>query len=205
MKTPVFKKLTNTVVVNAAALRALTGENLGATLAEIYAIGLNVLMVEDITDFISGVKIRTRIADNTVTKDQLEYFLNRDLSEEDLATIEAYFKSRSAIDLLLGTSTPTYPYAVVPEGANTSATIAGNVVTRNGYRMSKAEFTKVWTKARKFWNGEIAKPRSFTVNADGHWNRTTNIKTDNVEIGCQIIPRWEVEQIATLFELPFFS
>jgi hypothetical protein len=75
-------------------------------------------------------------------------------------------------------------------------------INRNGYTAGHKAVTAIWLKAFGFWNGlqhGNTTDRDFlesTFNVGGERNKRVQVNADCITIGCQSIPRWEVEQIA---------
>jgi len=54
----------------------------------------------------------------------------------------------------------------------------------------------IWNHARKLWSGEVDSVPTIYVNASGYRDRQVNVGDKVVQVGCQNIHRYELEQLA---------
>lgn len=90
---------------------------------------------------------------------------------------------------------PPYAFAAPARRVETPMTFTDAHVTRNGYRLLVPEARKIWVNAEPFWRGG-QQPGEFYVLTDGRGNQQVVVKPTQVALGCQRIPRWQVEQAA---------
>ena len=126
-----------------------------------------------------------------------------DVTEDDLDLINAFGLLK---DRFLGLATaklPPYTFAAVPEGwtVTENLNVGKQSVTRRtgetGYSIGVKTLERVWKAASLVWNGDTdpGLRRVNSISASGY-NRDASIKPATVEIGCQTIQRFELEQVA---------
>lgn len=207
MSNDVFKELTNSVVVDSAKLRLLKDKELSTTMDLIYSLNKKIELVSDIAEYTNGFRIKKHIEAGTITSNQLEYYMNRQISSEENLIIQNYLDAKHQLNTLLSTVPSLYNFAEVPAGHNIDHIVADNdSVRRHSNAISMASFVKIWTKARPYWNHETTtKPRSFSVRQLGGYDKQVSISKEDVTIGCTTIPRYEIEQLALRLELSFVA
>lgn len=207
MLNKVFKELTNAVIVNSVSLRSLKDAELANTMATIYSLNKPVKVISDIAEYNNGFRIKKHIEAGTITAEQLEYCLDRQIEPAETLIIQNYLNAKQQLNTLLSYIPASYVFAEVPTGANIEhITTTDTSVKRQSYSISMVSFIKIWNKARAYWNEEVAtKPRSFSIRQLGGYDRSVSIDKENVTIGCTTIPRYEIEQLALRLELSFVA
>jgi len=103
-------------------------------------------------------------------------------------------------------SKPEYPFAKVPDGwsVETNLHISKTTVNRvrADYSIGIKTLERIWNLASKKWTGDDAATSRVNVNASGY-NRTAIVNKNKIEIGCQSIERFELEQVALYFGWEF--
>jgi hypothetical protein len=99
---------------------------------------------------------------------------------------------------------PDYTFAEIPQGSQrilNAIVFRADRIQRNGYTAGHKAMTIIWLAAMGFWKArqhgsDQARVDVKDINIGGERNKTVTILPDSISIGCQTIPRWEVEQIA---------
>ena len=116
------------------------------------------------------------------------------LDEADRATLRAFMPILAKI----GAHVPAYPWLNFSEEFN-HITLANNgkKISRNGHSIGLKAAKAMWDKASKYWAGLSKKPGQYTVGSNYYNSGYSVAITDTtIAIGCQTIPRAEVEYIA---------
>jgi hypothetical protein len=97
----------------------------------------------------------------------------------------------------------TYPFAKVPDRATYPNCTTGRI-ERNGYTLEVHDARNIWNKIKAYWAGNTKrKPESISIYTGGHGYKTVTYYKEKIAIGCQEIPRWEVEAIAKHYDWTF--
>lgn len=98
-----------------------------------------------------------------------------------------------------------YSFAKVPDGwsVKTQLNITKTTVSRidSNYSIGIKTLEKLWNLASKKWMEEDV-ANNMSINASGH-NRTAVVNKNRIDIGCQHINRFEIEQVAVHFGWEF--
>lgn len=101
---------------------------------------------------------------------------------------------------------PDYPFAKVPAGWSVETNLHINKTTvsriRGDYSITIKNLEKLWNIASKKWAVDETATDRMPVNASGY-SRTAIVGKNKIEIGCQSIERFELEQIAVHFGWEF--
>lgn len=126
-----------------------------------------------------------------------------EISAYDLDLINAFGALKKKFLDLANEKLPPYAFAAIPEGwtVTENLNIDKRSVSRRkgetGYSIGVKTLERVWKVASLVWNGDTD-PGLRRVNSisAGGYNRDALIKPATVEIGCQTIMRFELEQVA---------
>jgi len=141
---------------------------------------------------IESLKLIVEHREMIITDDEYELMSRmKDLKASLIARIEA--------------TKSEYPFAKVPAGwsVETHLHINKTTVARRDYNYTIGIKTleKLWNLASKKWTEEVETAR-MNINASGY-NRTAIVNKNKIEIGCQSIDRYELEQVAVHFGWEF--
>ncbi len=165
---------------------------------------LPIKFVEDMAPYRNHDVLKMKLANGTALPEHLEYFLERPLIDKEIELIDATNKCIAGLHELIKPRPVVYQLSDIP--AN-SAEILNRItfrtdrIVRNEYNASRKAMTTIWLAAYSFWKGlqeESGKTSASAenINIGGRIGMNVNIQRDFISIGCQQIPRWEVEQIA---------
>lgn len=177
-----------------------------------------------LTDVGAGVLGSVRVVDNArrfFTRESLEQAIlandieminlileNRQTTADTtaIARVKAFHSARESLLKLFDSNSPPippYPFADVPEGWSVlnNLSIANRSVKRTGgqntgYSIGVKTLENLWKVASKHWaTGEGRARRAMHIRASGY-ERHADLYQNQIEIGCQTIQRYELEQLA---------
>ena len=200
-------ELNTGVVVDRAGLNKLKTEDMAGTLAEIYGRGKQVVIMDNVRGFFSNANLFRALEGNaegldmileqrgiTLTQDQLDLVTN-------FNNLKAYINDQIAA---LTPPPPPYPFTDLPEGWELEEHIKFNTNTIRRIRGRGPDYAigikacrNLWDWIAPFWAGNVSSlsRREHYVRAAGYSNYAEPHK-NSVEIGCQTIQRYELEQVA---------
>lgn len=190
----VCRKLTSVFLVSASAFANLSAAKQTSTLAE--AEGLPIEFLPDFVALTSRNVIRDKLLKGQDVSRELE-FNSVTLDAEELralALVKPVLEKIEAIG-------PKYPW-LPPVDHSDKFTFPSNTVRRtSGHYVSLLMARGMWKAASCYWAGG-EKPKSREVKANGSYysNNTFSVSMDGIKIGCQSIPRIEVEWLARHFD-----
>ena len=123
-----------------------------------------------------------------------------DISGGDLNLIYAFNQLKVKLVEKATAKLPKYSFAAVPEDwsveshLNITKTNIGRKDGRN-YTIGILTLKKIWINAAKDWAGAGHSAMRFNISAGGY-NPTVSFRADRVDVGCQRIKRYELEQMA---------
>lgn len=189
-------ELSNGIVIERAKLAKLTVDDLAKTMNEIAQKGKEIIPVESFSEFFSKNSL-VKAFDNIDTKNiaLITEYLGIIITSEELAQAEKFRDLRKSIIERIPTG--TYTFAEVPGDWDfyKTFTINETYIRRSSYRMTIKTAKNLWGTAFLVWNGTNQPPEKLRLSADGY-KPTVKINMDSIEIGCQKIPRYQVEQLA---------
>lgn len=198
------------VVVDNDQVMSMTIEEREKAFPEIYSQGVPVYFVQSHPSFFTGRNLLTllRVGDNRYH--MVAQRLGLLISDHDVEVLRDYNRVVNLIKTAVDAMKPDYPFVDVPGDFDVQKNFTINKasirrLTFNGdqYSVSTASALKAWDAARKFWRDGKEGTRSVIVNNAGYGNRTAIIYPASVIIGCQSIPRFEIEQLALSLGWPF--
>jgi hypothetical protein len=201
--------LNSALVVERAGLSQLDSTNMTSTLDHIYGQGKPVIIVDSAAKFFSNANLLATMNDPEL-HDHFSLILEKrgiDLEEEDLDTLSSFSALKQRIiDALMDSPVP-YTFAAVPANWKLLDEIVFNSKSirrsaNSSYTIGYRTLQMLWEKASPVWAGLEDRVESVYVRASGY-ERYANIKENQIEIGCQNIQRFELEQIALHLDWDF--
>lgn len=196
-------------IVDRAKLNKLKADEMNTVLAAAYTGGATVHIIDNVKTFFDDTALFQALETNS---DLLPLILEQrgvTVSEEDMFIVGKYVAlvNRLGADLLaLIPPPPPYTFADVPEGWTVEANLnLGKVSLRRkksnsqgdgtGYTVGYKGLQTIWNHASKYWAGQITNRTTPAIRASDY-SRTGYVYDNKVEIGCQTVRRYELEQIA---------
>lgn len=192
------------IVVDRAGLNKLKTVDMAATLAETYAKGKPVHLVDHVGQFFSNTNLFRALEGNA---DGLDLILEKrgiNLTEDELDLVVNFNNLKEYIRDQIAALTPPpppYPFADVPDGWSVETHIKFNVKQikraqgNTDYTIGYKTLEKIWDHAAAYWSGNSRDRRLSNIQAGGYW-RDVEVSDTFVSIGCQRILRYELEQVA---------
>lgn len=181
-----FRKLSSAFLVNTAEFQKASATDMTATMAQ--AGTLPVVFVENFMKFRDKKAIIDKLLRGEDVTVELE-FNDISLSRDELAAIQTV---RPVLDKISGME-DSYPWV----GGNAfTMTFGKTMVRRNDYSISYTRAKVIWDKASRYWAGLSDRPKTHNTAAGGYNYRDVVYGENEVKIGCQTIPRVDVEAVA---------
>lgn len=194
--------LASGIVIDKSKVNGLSALETSKLFAEAYSGGVPVMIVDNASTFFSSKSLLEMIdkgnSDWVVVAEKFKL----DLSTEDLICMKRASEIRASIAEAVSGS---YEMAPVPMGwvLENHITVGSIMIRRqsNSYSIGKKSLLAIWTMASSYWSGQ-SKTRSMPIRADGY-HKTAMVQGDLIEIGCQTVARFEIEQVAVQLNWPF--
>lgn len=202
--TAVAVSLDQGVVIDNNKFKKLSIDQANAVMIAARRLHSRILLVESCSSFFTGRNLIELIEANSTDWDLVASKLGVDLSAAEARTIHDMVRLREKItEACKG----KYVMVPVPKDWNIASHygFTKSYMRRNNhYTLSNKVAERVWKLASNVWRnmdeeGKVPDNTETCINvsADGY-SRAVTVKTDGVSIGCQVIPRFEVEQVAIL-------
>lgn len=192
-------------LIDRALMVKLPADALAKTLATVYRDGAKpVVFIDDGRTFFSLKNLETAIETNGSDLSVLLAYHEINLSQDDLAAIERARKVqayiREAVEAKREASRPDYPFAKIPAGwiIEEKLTINTRTITRIGgdwYTIGAKAAQRLWDHAAPKWAGVVRNLEHMTLRASGY-NNSVNVYETYIQVGCQRVERYELEQLA---------
>lgn len=196
-------ELTKNFVVQRSVLASAKQDALTELMNQIATSGKKMLVVENLNEFFGIPNLINAVNKGdtetlTVVAEKQEIEINA----YDLDLIDAFGRFKDNLIAAANAKLPPYTFATVPEGwtVTDNLTVGKQSVSRRkgetGHSIGIKTLERVWKAASLVWNGDQGAIRRVdSISASGY-NRDAHIKPAMVEIGCQTIQRYELEQVA---------
>lgn len=197
-------ELNSGIVIDRPALNKLKTQDMAARLAEIYAKNKPVVLVDNVAQFFGNTNLFRALEGNT---DGLALILEQrgiELTEDQQAIIVNFNNLKGYIQDQIAALTPPappYPFADVPEGWSVETHIKFNTKqikqarSNTDYAIGYKTLEKIWNHAAKVWTGKSQVRRLNGLQGAGYWGNA-DVHNNYIDIGCQRIQRYELEQVA---------
>lgn len=196
-------ELTKNFVVQRSVLASAKQDALTELMNQIATSGKKMLVVENLSEFFGIPNLINAVnKGDTETLTVVAEKQEIEISAYDLELIDAFGRFKDKLISAANMKLSAYTFATVPEGwsivnnLNIGKQSVSRRIGETGYSIGIKTLERVWIRASAVWNGDQRANRRVTsINASGY-NREATIKSASIEIGCQTIMRYELEQIA---------
>lgn len=209
-KKELIKELQKVVIVDALQFKALPNDELvdvSIKIANYKNAGKEVKILSDLSNYTRLKIIKQNAATGFCLKEHLEYFTDKEITDEQFQIITNYTNAQKALNDFFETKINPdidYPFAKIPEDYETGLEdiqFKLKLIKRGNHSIGYKAFEEIWEKCIDHWLYKRLS-NDFYIRASGSNNRVS-IYRDRVSIGCQSVPRFQVEQIALKLNLPF--
>ena len=203
--TEVAIKLIAGTVVDRQLLNKVKSEDLATVMAGIYADPkTQVIVVDNVAQFFSTKNLLTALDQNAVELPLILEHRGITLNADDIDVVRQFSEVKQHVMDRIAALTPPpppYPFAEVPDDWDIEAKIKFNTASvrrmdNTSYSMSNKALKEVWEAAAGHWTGgDKVRRGTLYVRASGYSN-WLEVYDNHIEIGCQKIQRFELEQVA---------
>ena len=203
--TEVAIKLTAGTVVDRQLLNKVKSEDLAAVMASIYADPTKqVIVVDNVTQFFSTKNLVTALDTNASELPLILEHRGITLNDDDIDVVRQFSEVKQhVLDRIAALTPPPPPYefAAVPADWEIDDRIKFNQssvrrMNDTSYSISHKMLREVWDACRRHWAGiKKCRRRDVYVRASGYSNYL-EVSDTHIDIGCQRIQRFELEQVA---------
>jgi hypothetical protein len=203
--TEVAIKLTTGTVVDRQLLNKVKSEDLAAVMAGIYADPkTQVIVVDNVAQFFSTKNLLTALDQNAAELPLILEYRGITLNADDIDVVRQFSEVKQHVMDRIAALTPPpppYPFAEVPADWDIEAKIKFNTasirrMSDTSYSISNKMLKEVWDRSAQTWSGKMSVGRrELFVRAAGY-NNWLEVYDERIEIGCQKIQRFELEQVA---------
>ena len=202
--TKIIHRFKTATIVDREAFNALTNDRLAETTAELYGNkdAPPPQFMSNLNTFFSRQNLSKELLSQGPHLPILLEKWEIDVSDEEVKLIQDFNKLRNELSARIDAKKPDYPFATCPDVYDLLSTISikPTCVRRlgrhdTGYSIGTKTLKRIFDHAAKAWAEGRTPDRIGSINASGYTRSVTFSKT-TVEIGCQTIQRYEIEQIA---------
>ena len=189
------------IVVQRSTITHMAGTDMSETINRLIASGKTVRVVESASDFFSDTNFFAAVdAGDTASLQLIAEQRKVSLTDDDLENIRQFVAFKSVLKQMLDAARPPYQFAELPAGwvFDQRIRITAKGVYRAGnsdYKISLATLERIWKQASRVWAHLDNKKNIGDIRAAGY-NRSGTVYDNRVDIGCQTIHRYELEQLA---------
>lgn len=204
--------LSEVAVVDRQRLNSLKAEDLNSELSKAYASGKRVMILDKLTEFFSFDSLEKSILIGDENLEVILEFNNISVAQSDINTLREAVKIKAQLAKDMEEARlnrlPTYPFATIPVGWSVDNNLRITKIIKrivsvhgtvdHGYSIGLKAAERVWDMCAPYWAGLEKRPSEYdlpTVRASGYYNRVT-VRENEVQVGCQVIHRHELEQVA---------
>lgn len=199
--TTVLTVLNSGVVVDQSKLAGLGPEEMSTVMDTAYSFGKNVKFVPNAALFFTPKNLMAMLKEDNQDWVLVADRFNVEISTSELDSIRLAQSIVTRIRKAAEGIKPAYPFANVPAGWTVGANIkvVGSSVKRvghdNSYSIGLMTLQRLWKRVSPYWAGHVAHIEGVPVTAGGY-GRTAVTNKNGVDVGCQNIRRYELEQFA---------
>lgn len=200
------------LVLDRSALAGLTKTELDSTVAALRSsphAKKRVTIIDSVASFFSASNMLDLIKANDDSYKLIAEKANVTLRDEQVQAIQAAEAAQKAIETAMIPPIPPYPFAVIPASWSVKTDLIIGTGMRAGvrrrqsnssgngttYTLSMVQLKRIWAIASVRWMTETSLRHLSGINCDGY-TRSASVHPTNVEVGCQTIQRYELEQLA---------
>jgi hypothetical protein len=198
-------KLAAGTVVDRQLLNKVKSEDLAGVLAGIYADpNAQVIVVDNVAQFFSTKNLLVALDQNAAELPLILEHRGITLNADDIDVVRQFSEVKQHVMDQIAALTPPpppYPFAEVPEDWNIDTQLKFNTASirrmgNTSYSISNKTLREVWEAAAGHWTGgDKVCHGTLYVRASGYGN-WLKVYDERIEIGCQKIQRFELEQVA---------
>lgn len=188
------------IVVQRSSISHMVEKDMTAMLNNLITAGKTVRVVESASEFFNDSNFFTAVESGDLAS--LALIAEQRgiaLSIAELGKISDNVKFKAELKARLDAQRPPYEFAELPEGwTSDMIRITAKGVYRAGhsdYKISLAMLERIWKVASRRWANLDSEKQIQDIRAAGY-NRTGVVRDTGVEVGCQTIYRYELEQLA---------
>lgn len=200
-----MKKITHLpsgVVIQRSDLIKHSSDELTAFMNQVSTFGKKIYIVDSLASFFSMNNLL-----ECIDKANIEYVnliaekRGIDISADEIAQVVRFNSFKEQLQTRIKSLGQKYTFEDVPPGWSIEKhiTISKTSVYRknsSSYKIGLKTLEGLWKKASKFWLDEDKENlRIYSIQASGY-NRDATVYSNRIEVGCQTIHRYELEQVA---------
>ena len=207
--TDTYITVNDTLIVDKSAMGRMDDCQLTDFLAAVsQAPARTIRVVPNIKQFVSKKSLTDALIEgngNITEVSTLAAYIGASVSDSDAVLIMNFHRLKQRLleqhDTFTKKNAPTYPFAKIPDAWDIERELVfgkSYISRTNGgsYTIGYKTLQSIWNTARPYWGDASGKcPKNLSIRASG-CSRFASIKRDQVEIGCQRIQRYELEQVA---------
>lgn len=185
-----------TLVIDETAFNALAAQIRSAILVANPA--KNYDFRKDLSEITNGRKVLERLKAGEDVSLELA-FHEVELPRNFAEIYKQYQEAVQQVSEALAKAIPPYPFAQGPAKGETPLELTGandRYVTNGQYKCSVMLARKIWKKVAPWWGGFTEKKPDPSYQEISGYSRSIIYYRERIEIGCQKISRWQVEQLA---------
>lgn len=200
------------LVLDRSALAGLTKTELDSTVAALRSsphVKKRVTIIDSVASFFTASNMLDLIKANDDSYKLIAEKANVTLRDEQVQAIQAAEAAQKAIETAMIPPLPPYTFATIPADWSVAQDLniidgpRGRVRRRrnnqqgNGtsYALSLTQLKRLWTVASVYWQTKTGVYTVPGITSDGY-TRSAVMELGRVQVGCQSIQRYELEQLA---------
>lgn len=191
--------------INKKELIKLKPDEMSTELSAAYASGKLVTVVDDFTTFFSVAELRLAVLRGPIERLRLlSKYHNVHLGDDDIETATNFWELCASVDKALVGIAADWEFADVPVDwdIDKNLKITDRLIKRDHHTIGVKTLQKLWTEYAKWLVGSRHTDLSG-VRASGYPTKWPTPYKDYIDVGCQRIKRYEIEQVALRFGWDF--